>query len=62
MKIGSLILKEEYGQRAFDNRLQRKTFGVEWEKERVSWRKLNNNTSRIFSTPNIILVMKSSSI
>jgi hypothetical protein len=35
MKIGSLILKEEYGQRVFENRLQRKTFGVEWEKERV---------------------------
>jgi hypothetical protein len=42
--------------------LQRKTFGVEWEKERVNWRKLNNNTSQHFSLPNIIRVMKSSRI
>jgi hypothetical protein len=42
----SLTLKEEYGQRKFENRVQRKIYGVEGKKVRGSRRKFSDSLSR----------------
>jgi hypothetical protein len=55
----SLSLGEEYRLRVFENRVLRRIFGPEREED-GSWKKLHNNELHsLYSSPNIVRVMKS---
>jgi hypothetical protein len=55
----SLTLKEEYRQKAFDNRVLRRIFGSKRDKM-IGWRKLyNEELHNLYSLPNIIQMIKS---
>jgi hypothetical protein len=55
----SLTLKEEHRLRVFENRVLRRIFGPKREEDR-SWRKLHNDEFHsLFSSPNIVRVIKS---
>jgi hypothetical protein len=52
-------LEEEHRLRVFENRVLRKIFGTKWEED-GSWRKLHNDElHNLYSSPNIIRVIKS---
>jgi hypothetical protein len=58
-KTWSLTLREEHRLRVFEKRVLRKIFGPKREKDR-SWRKLHNEEIHsLYSSPNIIMVIKS---
>jgi hypothetical protein len=54
----SFTLGEEHRLRVFENRVLRKIFGPK-RKEDVSWRKLHNDLHNLYSSPNIVRVIKS---
>jgi hypothetical protein len=52
-------LREEHGLRVFENRVLRRIFGPNREKD-GSWRKLHNDELHdLYSSPNIVRVIKS---
>jgi hypothetical protein len=55
----SVTLREEYRRRVFENRMLRRIFGPKREAD-GSWRKLlNDGLHRLYSSPNIVAVVKS---
>jgi hypothetical protein len=58
-----LILREERRLRVFDNRVLRRVFGFRRDEVTREWRKLHNNELHdIYSSPNIVRVIKSKGI
>jgi hypothetical protein len=57
-KTWSLILGEEHRLRVFENRVLGKIFGPKREED-GSWRKLHNELHSLYSSPNIVGVIKS---
>jgi hypothetical protein len=56
----SLTLREEHGQRVFENRMLRRTFGPRREEVTGDWRKLHNEElHNLYSSPDIIRMIKS---
>jgi hypothetical protein len=53
----SLTLREEHRLRVFEKRVLRKIFGPKREKD-GSWRKLHDEIYSLYSSPNIIRVIK----
>jgi hypothetical protein len=51
-------LREEHRLRVFENRVLRKIFGTKMEEDR-SWRKLHNELHSLYSSLNIVRVIKS---
>jgi hypothetical protein len=52
-------LREEHGLRVFENRVLRRIFGPKREED-GSWRKFRNNElHNLYSSPNIVRVIKS---
>jgi hypothetical protein len=52
-------LREEHRLRAFENRVLRRIFGPEWDKD-GSWRKLHNGElHNLYFSPNIVRLIKS---
>jgi hypothetical protein len=59
----SVTLKEEHILRVFENRVLRRTFGTKREEVVGGWRRLyNEEHHNLYSSPNIVRVMKSSRI
>jgi hypothetical protein len=56
-----LTLREEYRLKDFENRMLRRISGPKREKDR-SWRKLHDEFHGLYSSPNIVRVIKSRSI
>jgi hypothetical protein len=57
---GSLTLKEECRLRVFENRMLRKVLGPKRDEVTGEWRRLHNNElCALYSSPNIIRVIKS---
>ena len=53
-------MREERGQRAFENRVLRRVFGPKRDEVTEEWRKLHNEElSDLYSLPNIVRVVKS---
>ena len=58
--IWSLTLREEHRLRVFENRVLRRIFGPKRDEVTGEWRKLHNEElSDLFSSPNIVRVVKS---
>jgi len=58
-KTWSLTLREEHGLRVFKNSVLRRIFGPKREVDK-SWRKLHNDELHsLYSSPNIVRVIKS---
>jgi hypothetical protein len=56
----SLTLREERRFRAFENRALRRIFGPKRDEVKGEWRKLHNEElNNLYSSPNIVLVIKS---
>jgi hypothetical protein len=56
----SLILREKYRLRVFENRVLRRIFGPRMDEVTGDWRKLHNEELRnLYSSPNIIRMIKS---
>jgi hypothetical protein len=56
----SLTLKEEHRLRVFDNRVQRRIFGLKRDEVMGEWRKPHNKELRdLYSLPSIIRIIKS---
>jgi hypothetical protein len=56
----SLILREEQRLRVFENRVLRRIFGRKKDEAIGKWRRLHNKElNDLYSSPNIILVIKS---
>jgi hypothetical protein len=56
----SLILREEHRPRVFENRVLRRIFGPKRDEGMWEWRKsLNEKLSDLYSSPNIVRVIKS---
>jgi len=55
----SLTLREECRLRVFENRVLRRIFGPERDEVTGEWRKLYNELSDLYSSPNIVRVIKS---
>jgi hypothetical protein len=59
----SLTLKEEYRLRVFENRVSRRILGLRMNEVTGDWRKLHNEEFRnLYSSPNIIRIIKSGSM
>jgi hypothetical protein len=59
-EIWSLILREEYSLRVFENRVLRRIFGPKRDEVTGDWRKLHNEElHNLYSPPNIIRMIKS---
>jgi hypothetical protein len=55
-----LTLGEEHGLGLFENRAQRRIFGLERDEITEGWRKLHNEElNKLYSSPNIIRIIKS---
>jgi hypothetical protein len=54
-----LTLKEERRPRAFENRVLRRIFGLKRDEVTGEWRKLHNELNNLYSSPNIVRVVKS---
>jgi hypothetical protein len=54
----SFTLREEHRLKVFENRVLRRIFGPEREED-GSWRKLHNELHSLYSSPNIVRVIKS---
>jgi len=62
-EVWSLTLREEHKLRMFENRVLRKMFGSKKDKVTGEWRKLHNEElNNLYSSPNIIRVIKSGSM
>jgi hypothetical protein len=58
-EIWSLILREEYGLRVFENRALRRIFGPRRDEVTGGWRELHKEELRnLYSLPSIIRIMK----
>jgi hypothetical protein len=56
----SLILREEYGLRLFENRMLRRLFGPKIDEVTASWRRLRKEElHNLYPSPNIISMIKS---
>jgi hypothetical protein len=56
----SLILKDEYIRKVFENRVPRRIFGPKRDEVTRDWRKLRNEElHNLYSSPNIIRMMMS---
>jgi hypothetical protein len=56
----SLTLRKERGLRVFENRVLRRIFGPKRDEVTRDWRKLRNEKlNNLYSSPNIVRVMKS---
>jgi hypothetical protein len=55
----SLTLREEHRLRVFENRVLRRIFGPKRDDETGDWRKLHNELYNLYSSPNIIRMIKS---
>jgi hypothetical protein len=51
-------LREEHRLRVFENRMLRRIFGSKREEDR-SWRKFHNELHSLYSSPNVVRVIKS---
>jgi hypothetical protein len=59
-ETGSLTLREEHRLRVFENRVLRRIFGTKRDEVTGEWRRLNNkDLNDLYSSPNIIRVIKS---
>jgi hypothetical protein len=58
-KLGSLTLSEEHRLRVFKNRVLRRLFGPKRDEMMGDWRKLHNEEHKLYSSPNIIRMIKS---
>jgi hypothetical protein len=59
----SIILREECRLRVFENRVLRRIFGPKRDEVTGEWRKLHNEElNDLYSTPNIVRVIKSRKI
>jgi hypothetical protein len=57
-EIWSVTLREEHRLRVFENRVLKRIFGPKREED-GSWRKLHNELHNLYSSPNIVRVIKS---
>jgi S-ribosylhomocysteine lyase LuxS involved in autoinducer biosynthesis len=55
----SLTLKEERRLRVFENRVLRRMFEPERDEVTREWRKIHNELKHLYSSPNIVRVIKS---
>ena len=55
----SLTLREERRLRVFENRVLRRIFGSKRDEVTGEWRKLHEELNNLYSTPNIVRVIKS---
>jgi hypothetical protein len=55
----SLTLREEHRLRVFENRVLRTVFGPKRDEARGDWRKLNKGLHNLYSSPSIIIMIKS---
>jgi hypothetical protein len=56
----SLTLREKHRLRVFENRVLRRIFGPKWYEVTGEWRRLHNEElNDLYSSPNIIRVLKS---
>jgi hypothetical protein len=58
-EIWSLTLREEHRLRVFKNRVLRGIFGPKKDEVTGEWRRLHNEELNLYSSPNIIRVIKS---
>jgi hypothetical protein len=60
VKLGSLALREEQRLRVFENRVLKRIFGPKRDEATGDWRRLyNEELNNLYSSPNIIRVIKS---
>jgi len=55
----SLTLREERGLKLFENRVLRRIFWSKRDEVRGEWRKLHNEELNLYSSPNIVRLIKS---
>jgi hypothetical protein len=55
----SLTLREEHRLRVFENRALRRIFGPKRDEVTGGWRQLHNELHNLYSSPNIIRMIKS---
>jgi len=55
----SLTLREERRMRVFENKMLRRIFGPKRDDVRGEWRRLHNEELNLYSSPNIVRVIKS---
>jgi hypothetical protein len=58
-EVWSLIIREEHSLRVFKNRVLRRVFGSKRDEVTGGWRKLHNEELCLYSSPSIIIIIKS---